>query len=455
VTHHAREAERSQIERAAGRDFDVGLDRRVTLVDERRSVEEATDATSAAELHRGFPTQVRAFARVRDDRRARGGVERLRPAGVVDVRVRDDDAADVAKGLVHAIERSGEAIERVGKAGVDGEDPSVGAHQVGVDDAKREDRDADDDGVLHGSTPTKARPSRVARHRRFRRRGWSAVELTSIARPPDAAMTRQERAAGAELLWLGEQPIAVRSVPTREQGLRKLLFVGGGQARVRCDDHVHVLGPGTFAWLDSDRPFELVATPGHRLLVQWPADLIEQRHPELDGTVGVARGRGNVGEEAIAGLLQPLCSGASALSSAAATAAAVALLEALGMCPTRPAIDIAANRVARALAEIERRLGDVALAHEDIARAQGVSRRYLDGLFRDRLGRSLAEHVRVRRLARAAEDLVALPHERAADIARRWGFSTASHFTRLFRQAYGELPSAVRARGGPLRPHPK
>lgn len=450
VSHHAREAEGPEVKRAAGPDLDVGLDGGVTSVDERRSIEEATDATSAAELHQGFPPQVRAFADMRDDRRPRGRAERLRPAGVVDVGVRQHDAADVAKGLADAIERSRESIERIGKTGVDGEDPGVGAHQVGVDDAKREDWDAFDDGVLHDSTSTKARPSRSARHRRFRRHGWSTVELTTIARPPDAVVTRQERAAGAELLWLAEQPIAVRSVPTGARGLRKLLFVGAGQAHLRCDDRMHVLGPETFAWLDSDRPFELVATPGQRLLVQWPADLIEQRHPELDGAVGIPRGRGSVGERAIAGLLQPLCSGASELSSTAATAAAFALLEALGMCARRSAIDVAANRVARALAEIERRLGDVALAHDDIARAQGVSRRYLDGLFRDRLGRSLAEHVRVRRLARAAEDLVALPHERAADIARRWGFSTASHFTRLFRRAYGELPSAVRARGGPL-----
>jgi AraC family transcriptional activator of tynA and feaB len=59
-------------------------------------------------------------------------------------------------------------------------------------------------------------------------------------------------------------------------------------------------------------------------------------------------------------------------------------------------------------------------------------------------GHTVGEVVRVRRLARAREELV----DRAApitSIAHRWGFADGSHFSRAFRAVYGCSPSDYRA----------
>ena len=103
-------------------------------------------------------------------------------------------------------------------------------------------------------------------------------------------------------------------------------------------------------------------------------------------------------------------------------------------------------RIERAFASIELRLGEPGLQPEDISREQGVSRRYLDSLLKRSTGRTLADVIRLRRLERTADDLLARPDDLTAEIATRWGFRDASHFTRLFRQRYGTTPTAYRRR---------
>ncbi|MEN3302439.1 helix-turn-helix domain-containing protein [Pseudonocardia sp.] len=78
-----------------------------------------------------------------------------------------------------------------------------------------------------------------------------------------------------------------------------------------------------------------------------------------------------------------------------------------------------------------------------VARAHGVSVRTVNRTF-SATGHTVGEVVRVRRLARAREELV----DRAApitSIAHRWGFADGSHFSRAFRAVYGCSPSDYRA----------
>ena len=76
-----------------------------------------------------------------------------------------------------------------------------------------------------------------------------------------------------------------------------------------------------------------------------------------------------------------------------------------------------------------------------IARRAGLSPRYLNGLFGDE-GASLMRHVWRRRLEQCAKDLCdpRRAGERVAEIAFRWGFNDASHFSRAFRQQFGSAP---------------
>jgi AraC family carnitine catabolism transcriptional activator len=78
-----------------------------------------------------------------------------------------------------------------------------------------------------------------------------------------------------------------------------------------------------------------------------------------------------------------------------------------------------------------------------LARSAGVSLRQLERLFRRHVGRSIHEHYRALRLERARLLLRESPLA-VIDVAVVTGFGSASQFSRAYRRAYGEPPSATR-----------
>ena len=64
-------------------------------------------------------------------------------------------------------------------------------------------------------------------------------------------------------------------------------------------------------------------------------------------------------------------------------------------------------------------------------------------LFED-VDESVAGLVRTERLARCLEDLQRVNGGSVTDIAFRWGFCDAAHFSRVFKRAFGVTPSEVR-----------
>lgn len=110
----------------------------------------------------------------------------------------------------------------------------------------------------------------------------------------------------------------------------------------------------------------------------------------------------------------------------------------------RPALRAAMDRF------IEQHLLDDAVTPARIASAHGVSIRTVNRVFHA-TGQTVGEVVRVRRLARARDDLTRTGRPISV-IAHRWGFSDTSHFSRTFKAHYGSSPSdyrnASRADGG-------
>jgi AraC-like DNA-binding protein len=270
------------------------------------------------------------------------------------------------------------------------------------------------------------------------------MELIRDAAPPDALIEHAVRLGESELLWLRPEPVAVRFEPQREQGALKLLAAVEGGVVLRQAGRQAVLEEGAFTWLQSDAPFELAMARGRRLLLRMPAEQVQRRHPQVDLRPAVARGKHHAGERILARLLQGFALEGPSLSAPSCAATVNTLLEAVGLCPRAEVIDAARVRVERAFASIELRLGEPGLQPEDISREQGVSRRYLDGVLKQATGRTLADFIRLRRLERAAADLKARPEDLTAEVATRWGFRDASHFTRLFRQRYGTTPTGYR-----------
>lgn len=98
-----------------------------------------------------------------------------------------------------------------------------------------------------------------------------------------------------------------------------------------------------------------------------------------------------------------------------------------------------------ALAAMEATI-ETPLPRAAIARAAGVSVRHLDRLFADQLGTTWGAAYRQLRLAHAGRLLRQSPLS-LSQIAFATGFSSPSHFSRAFRQAFGFPPGVWRARG--------
>ena len=132
-------------------------------------------------------------------------------------------------------------------------------------------------------------------------------------------------------------------------------------------------------------------------------------------------------------------------SSAAESLASATLELARAVIATVGQQDAARNDVAnealvtRIGAYVQQHLADPALSPESIARAHHISVRQLYKLWSGReLG--LAEWIMRGRLEGARRDLRRNESLPIAALARRWGFTDATHFGRRFRSAYGISP---------------
>ena len=102
----------------------------------------------------------------------------------------------------------------------------------------------------------------------------------------------------------------------------------------------------------------------------------------------------------------------------------------------------------RVKAFVDEHLGDPSLGPEQIARGIGLSSRYINKLFEAEQS-SLGRYTWQRRLERCAARLrdLAWAHVSISAIALDHGFNDLSHFSRVFRQRYGQSPREYRAGG--------
>jgi AraC-like DNA-binding protein len=87
---------------------------------------------------------------------------------------------------------------------------------------------------------------------------------------------------------------------------------------------------------------------------------------------------------------------------------------------------------------IQDNLADSDMCPESIARAHHISVRYLHKLFQAE-GTTVGSWIRQRRLDACRTDL-RRGRRSVAAVAQHWGFISPSHFSRVFRQAYGITP---------------
>ena len=99
----------------------------------------------------------------------------------------------------------------------------------------------------------------------------------------------------------------------------------------------------------------------------------------------------------------------------------------------------APRSVRRAIAYIEAHAHE-AITIDDIAQASDISTRGLQYAFRRALDITPTEYLRRERLAGAHAELQRGSAAPVSDIARRWGFASASRFAKHYRDAYGRSP---------------
>jgi AraC family transcriptional regulator, positive regulator of tynA and feaB len=91
---------------------------------------------------------------------------------------------------------------------------------------------------------------------------------------------------------------------------------------------------------------------------------------------------------------------------------------------------------------IRERLRDPDLSIDQISTALNCTKRYLHMLFSDR-GTTISDYIRNARLQHCRQELETQAGKTVTDVAFSWGFSSSSHFSRVFRQYFGVVPSAI------------
>jgi AraC-like DNA-binding protein len=232
-----------------------------------------------------------------------------------------------------------------------------------------------------------------------------------------------------------------------------------GRAVLEQGDREAALAPGDFTLVDVSRPYRLRGG-GVQKVVLIPHRVLPLRHHELARVTAVrASGADGLGAP-ISALVRHLALRFGDEGATVDTRLSAALIDllivALGQRLDRvDAVSGSTRRralLASVQAFIDRRLADPRLSPAQIAAAHHISLRLLQKLFEEQ-GTSVGRWIRECRLERCRRDLLDPAHGDLPvnAIAFSWGFVDATHFSRVFRAAYGHPPGEYRRlrRDGP------
>jgi AraC family transcriptional activator of tynA and feaB len=299
-----------------------------------------------------------------------------------------------------------------------------------------------------------------------RLRSWSdiladthlAFDVRATRRTPSefaAAVTRRpigdlmllDCAASPFVGHRGTAVIGSSSVASHEDVLG-FQFVGRGVELVREGEREMALRPGDMVLWDGLQPTEIeIVEPFHKRTLLFPRSRVLAVCPRLGALSALPSLADSPSARLLVRYMNALVVEQPELDAAAGAAAATAALELLRAAvePNLPTSRAASRAAMRA--EIGRyvrtHLQDPQLGPASIARAYAISVRTLHSLFED-AEESVAGMVRTERLARCLEDLQQPNGGSVTDIAFRWGFCDAAHFSRVFKREFDATPSDVR-----------
>ena len=246
----------------------------------------------------------------------------------------------------------------------------------------------------------------------------------------------------------GRDVMADRRHAATDEDVFGLQFVGKGVELVREGGRELALKAGDVVLWDGMVPTEIeIVQSFYKRTLLFPRSKVVAVCPRLTEVNALPSLNGSGPARLLVRYMNALALELPELEPAAAEAAGNAALELLRAAvepqlPTSRAATRAAMR-AEITRYVRTHLQDPALGPTSIAQAYSMSVRALHALFED-TDESVAEMVRSQRLARCLEDLQRTNGGSITDIAFRWGFCDAAHFSRVFKRRFGATPSEVR-----------
>ncbi|WP_166459297.1 helix-turn-helix domain-containing protein [Amycolatopsis pithecellobii] len=212
-----------------------------------------------------------------------------------------------------------------------------------------------------------------------------------------------------------------------------------------------VVTAGQLDLWDGARRVDLeIVEPFIKRTLVFPRDLVLNVCPRLGEVASVPALGSLPGARFLARYVDAMISELSDMDARMRVTAAEVALELLRSAvePLLPASKTLRREALRARARryIRAHLADPALGPEPIARELLASLRTLHAAFEDS-GDTVASFIRRTRLARCREDLADPSGGSVTEIAFRWGFSDATHFSQAFKREYGISPRDVRTQG--------
>lgn len=263
---------------------------------------------------------------------------------------------------------------------------------------------------------------------------------------------------GIEIARIDASPHEISGEYPNQPSSIWLCLLLDGAAELMDGTRTYKIAPGDMTYGPTGVPATLrFTTNSQQLFIKVPELALSQRMvAPLSLNVGCLPGEAGI-SHVLSGMLHSLAEGLDDISASELRPVELALTEFLITCLAHEGhlsggdtvgTDASAVRTAhlhRICQTIETRLGDAKLNPRRIADEHGVSLRYLQKLF-TLSGRTFSGYLRMRRLERCRSDLASplYAHLSITEICYRWGFNASAHFSRAFREQFGQSPRDYR-----------
>ncbi|MFI9612135.1 helix-turn-helix domain-containing protein [Streptomyces sp. NPDC052023] len=310
------------------------------------------------------------------------------------------------------------------------------------------------------STASLSPADRVERWREAVSRAFVPLDVEALEEDPLPGRIVSDRLGAMRVVQVQAGPQIVRRGKRliAQDGKEVLILTlqRGGTAVKEQDGRECLIGPGEFSLSDSSRPLRKTVQGEARFVsFQFPRRELRVRDGDLRTMTATAFSGREGSAAVVASCFASMARGAASFDDCVGRRIAVTAIDLLALlidercgrlAPQAP--EAAAAITVRVKDHILRNLSDPDLSPPAIAAAHHISVRYLHKLFQFE-GTTVGGWIRTQRLERCRRDLLRSPALGlgVAAVARRWGFVSASHFSRAFRTAYGVTPREWQAHG--------